>query len=229
MAERNNVFWLSREKKLKSLEVEWYRRQQKDENDSTGNKEDRKDYSMGGSLDGELERVVGNHVLLAGPLIDFYLLEIGKAFLEKLRRSHLTGLVPPVITHMPIQVFNFLSTLCVGYGADIKRTEKKIVMFLDKEEGAQKLFNPKRFDGTYFLAKQKYQKKIVDGNNVSVYAGCAKVVVSLYTPIKFDYVEANQKMTTSFFIQRYDENNFAVDKSLQGMMNQINENESETE
>lgn len=124
MAERNNVFWLSRERKLKSLEVEWCRREQNDENDSTGNKEDRKDYSMGGTLDGELERVVGNHVLLAGPLIDFYLLEIGKAFLEKLRRSHLTELVPPVITPMPIQVFNSLSTLCVGYGADIKRTEK---------------------------------------------------------------------------------------------------------
>ena len=102
-------------------------------------------------------------------------------------------------------------------------------MFLAKAEGAQKLFNPKRFDGTYFLAKQKYQKKIVDKNNVSMYAGCVKVVVSLYTHIKFDYVEANQKMTTFFFMQRYDENNFAVDKSLQGMMNQINENKSETE
>ena len=63
------------------------------------------------SLDGELEKVVGNHVLLAGPLVDSFLWEIGKAFYEKLRRSHLTGFVPPVVTFMLLQVFNFLVPL----------------------------------------------------------------------------------------------------------------------
>ena len=148
MAERNNQFWNSKENQLKKFEAKWY--------SDSEHKEDRKDYSMHGSLDGELEKVVGSHLLLAGPLIDSYLWEIGKACLEKLRRSHLTGLAPPVVMFMPTQIFNYFSTMCVGYGADIKRTPKKYVMFLDKQEGAQKLFHPKRFDGTYFLTKRKW-------------------------------------------------------------------------
>ena len=82
-------------------------------------------YGMAGDLDGDLERVVGNHILLAGPLIGSYLKEIGKAVLEKLR-SHLTGrLTPPIVTFIPHQIFNYLSTLCVRYGSDIKKNSKQ--------------------------------------------------------------------------------------------------------
>ena len=66
----NNGFWLQREAKLRKLEVVWYN-EQLDENQA------HIDYSMGGELDGSFEKIVGNHLLLAGPLIDFYLKEIG--------------------------------------------------------------------------------------------------------------------------------------------------------
>ena len=122
MAERSDIFWLERESKLRKFEPSWY----KEEVEADKNKHKVKDYSMSGALDGELEKVVGNRLLLAGPLVDSFLYEIGKSVYEKLRRSHLTGLAPPITTFMPIQVFNFLSTLCVGYGADIKKQKKKL-------------------------------------------------------------------------------------------------------
>ena len=218
MAERNDTFWLDREKKLKKFEAFWFQNLEGVElEENLSSQLRKKDYSMAQDLDGDLEKVVGNRLLLAGPIVDSFLSEIGKAMHEKLRRSHLTGLAPPITTFMPIQVFNFFSTLCVGYGADIKKTPKKIVMFLDKEDGATKLFHPKRFDGTYYLCKRKFEKK---ANKVSEYAGCAKVVVSLYTPIKFEFVIGSNKMNTSLFIQRYDSQDFSVDKSLQALMNQ---------
>ena len=103
----NNGFWIQREIKLRKLEVVWY-------NELADENQAHPDYSMGGELDGSLEKIVGNHLLLAGPLIDFYLTEIGTAFLEKLRRSHLTGAVPPVTTSMPIQIWDYLCT-CLLY------------------------------------------------------------------------------------------------------------------
>ena len=212
MAERSVIFWLERENKLRKFEASWYQEMQIKDKD----KAKKKDYSMSGALDGDLEKVVGNRMLLTGPLVDSFLHEIGKAIYEKLRRSHLTGLAPPITTFMPIQVSNFLSTLCVGYGADIKKTGKKIVMFLDKENGASKLFHPKRFDGTYFLCKRKFEKKLNENKvQVSHYAGCAKVVVTLHTPMKFEFINGSNRLTTSLFIQRYDSQDFPIDKSLQ--------------
>jgi len=202
MAERGNTFWLSKERKVKRYEANWYK--------ESVNQEDSNTYSMGGDLDGELEKIIGNHLLLSGPLVDQYLSQIGMAMLEKLRRSHLTGLVPPVVIFMPIQIYDYFSSLCVGYGGDIKKTTKKTVIFLENMSKVKQLWHPKRFDGSYFLCK--IQKM--------VYAGCAKVVVSLYTPIKLDYIESSQKLTVSFFIQRYDSKDYAIDKSLQALMNQ---------
>ena len=94
-------------------------------------------------------------------------------------------------------------------------------MFLDKEDGASKLFHPKRFNGTYFLCKRKFENKLNEHKvNVHEYAGHAKVVVTLYTPMKFQFVNGSNKLITSFFIQRYDSQDFPVDKSLQALMNQ---------
>jgi len=122
---------------------------------------------------------------------------------------------------MPLQIYNFFSSLCVGYGGEIKVTSKKTVIFLENMSKVKQIFHPKRFDGTFFLSKRKFEKKINE-NQVQkmVYAGCAKVVVSEYTPIKIDYSQTSQKLTVSFFIQRYDSNDFAIDKSLQALMNQ---------
>jgi len=213
MAERGNTFWLPKESRVKRYEASWYK--------ESVNKEDSENYSMGGDLDGNLEKIVGSHILLSGPLVDQFLQQIGLAMLEKLRRSHLTGLVPPIVIFMPLQIYNFFSSLCVGYGGEIKVTSKRTVIILENMSKVKQIFHPKRFDGTFFLSKRKFEKKINE-NQVQkmVYAGCAKVVVSEYTPIKIDYSQTSQKLTVSFFIQRYDSNDFAIDKSLQALMNQ---------
>lgn len=87
MAERNDNFWYGREKKLRELEVKWFK-------ENNGDK--CPDYSMNGDLDGGLEKVVGNRVLLTGPLLDHVLWDIGMGMYEKLRRGHLTHLAPPL-------------------------------------------------------------------------------------------------------------------------------------
>ena len=147
------------------------------------NEADKKDYGMAGDLNGKLESVVGNHVLLAGPLVDSFFMGNRQGHHREAKKKPLAGLVPPIVTFIPLQNFNNISSFCVGY-----------VLFLGKEGGVQKIFHPKRFDGSYFLTKQKYEKKLKE-NNVSstVYSGCAKVVVYLYTPIKLDYVKSTQQ------------------------------------
>ena len=48
------------------------------------------------NMDGQLEEIVGNNFELAGPILDSYLLEIGKTIKNKLSRSKATSLVNPV-------------------------------------------------------------------------------------------------------------------------------------
>ena len=108
---------------------------------------------------------------------------------------------------MPIQIWDYLCKLLVGYGTDLKKTKNFTVVWIEKEQSACKIFNPKRFDGSYPLCKRKYAKKLNEDNiQVEEYIGFAKVVDSLYTPIRFRYVEKG-KLTANCFIQRYDEHN----------------------
>ena len=51
-------------------------------------KKDSSDYSMDGELSGYDEKVIGNNLVLAGPMIDGYLKEIGRALLNKLSRGN---------------------------------------------------------------------------------------------------------------------------------------------
>jgi len=134
--------------------------------------------------------------------------EIGKCFMEKLCRSHLTSLALPITVFIPNEIFNYFSSFVVGYHGDIKviNERNKVEIFLDQADGARKLFHPSRFDGSFFLFKRKF-KKVLNGvtkKTIARYDGCAKVVVSLYTPMKFDYNTKTQRLVVSFFIQRYD-------------------------
>jgi len=60
----------------------------------------------------------------------------------------------------------------------------------------------------------------VTKETITRYDGCAKVVVWLYTPMKFDYNTKTQRLVVSFFIQRYDKDDIAVDQTLQALINQ---------
>ena len=218
----NSLFWREKQENLADIEKEWYRRHVNKEQQLFS-------MSMKGALDGQLENIVGSHLLLSGPLVDSYLSEIGKSFLEKLRRSNLSGLVPPIVMFIPENIFNKLASLIVGYKGDIKvlAQKRKTVIFLDDFDSVKKVFHPTRFDGTFFLSKRKF-KKVVDEKSLEkteVYDGCARVVVSLYTPMKFDYNHKIQKITISLFIQRYDSDDIPIDKAFQALMNQPKPNE----
>ena len=110
-SERNATFWMPNQHKVSGFESQWYKEVVS---------KDKRDYSMDGELKGDCEKVVGNHLLLAGPIIDGYLQEIGLAISAKLSRGSLTGLAPPVTIFLPKQVMGMLASLCCSYGADIK-------------------------------------------------------------------------------------------------------------
>ena len=159
MVECGDKFWMHRELQLSMFEGEWYKKNVI--NDNT-------DYSMSKTLTGDSEKVVGNHLILSGPLVDSYLKQVGNAMSLKLSRKT-TGLATPINVFIPWQVANHILSICTGYGAEVKvindqknKNRNKVIVFIAKEDSAQKIFNPKRFDGTYFLTKRKYSRVKLD-------------------------------------------------------------------
>ena len=57
------------------------------------------------------------------------------------------------------------------------------------------------------------------GKPTSTYKGRAAVVVSKNTPLIFRYSLKDFKLQVSFYVQRYTENDFAVNASLQILVN----------
>ena len=52
------------------------------------------------------------------------------------------------------------------------------------------------------------------------YAGRAAVVVSNSTPLIFDYNMKQEKLTLTFYVQRYNRDDFSLDLRLQALINQ---------
>ena len=93
--------------------------------------------------------------------------------------------------------------------------KEKMIIFIEYD-----VFNPKRFDGLYYLARRKFKKVIVEDTKAengkktnTVYGGIAN------TPLRFDYLFQKQTLTVRFYIQRYNENDFAIDATVQEMLN----------
>ena len=221
MAEKGDKFWLSSAFNLRDFESEWEKtRKNKDI-----------DYSMNGELSQRVESNIGNRVVLVGPMVDGYLLQIEKAMMGKLERGNLTGLVPPVSIYVPWDVMKHVCSMLTSYGVVLKVVNKdkkkkkselkKIVMFLETQETSEKVVNPARFDGTNYLGKRKYSKQPnPESKKYELqYNGEARVVVSKYTPIRFDYESKNNCLRVNFYVQRYTKENFVVDTSLQKLMN----------
>ena len=47
-----------------------------------------------------------------------------------------------------------------------------------------------------------------------VFNGHAQVPVTVMTPIRFEYLYSKQRITVTFYIQRYTADNFAIDMTL---------------
>jgi len=213
--ERSDKFWNVNEVEMKfSFEREWIK--------AVRRARHKPNYGMG-KMNSGLEEVCGNKLELAGPLVDSYLLEIGTQASHKLSHSKATSLASPVVLFVPWPVFRHITVMFRGYGGDVEFFHKKskIVSTITKLETLEKIFAPERFDGQDLLRRRHFRRQPNEkGKMSSSYKGRSAIVVSNTTPFIFDYNFKKQKVTVTFYIQRYTSDDFVVDSSLQSLMNQ---------
>lgn len=195
-------------------------------------------------MESGIERMLGHKLLLGGPLMDQYLEHIGHAILKKLSQKHLTGYVLPLKVFIPNQIFLILMRLFVAYGCESqdvypkvrksltrpKRKLRKVALnkpptksfiWMNSMQSCEKIFAPERFDGTNFLAKRVFARKLLPGQKKQqqVYNGKAVVVVTSSTPIKLEYIYKTGMLAVSFTIQRYSADGIAHDSKVQAEVN----------
>ena len=188
------------------------------------------DCSNGSVLDGQLESSLGNRLLLAGPITDDFLKEIGLKIQAKLSRGKLTGLLPQVKIFIPPSILSKVVALCVGYGGDMnhefrgkgkRRKATKATVTLSGSRSAQLIFHPVRFDGSNFMRKRFFRTSVdpLTKKRKKAYNGSAEVVISERTPLTLEYEYRTSQLSVSFYVQRYNYNDFALDNQLQQLMN----------
>ena len=205
MAERkgNKLFWKDQENKLVAFECVWK---------AVGMLS--LDCSNGGVLDGEVESSFGNRLILAGPVYDDFLMEIGVRIQAKLSKGKLTGLLPPVNIFVPPSIMSKIFALCVGYGGEMnheyrgngkRKKAVKTSLTITGKRSASSIFHPTRFNGTNFL-KKRFFRTVIDPyskKKKKAYNGNAEVVISGRTPFILEYDYRNSHLNVSFYVQRY--------------------------
>ena len=113
-------------------------------------------------------------------------------------------------------VFRHILTLARGYGCevDVSGKGKKVEILIKKQASARNVFYPSWFSGQNYLHKRKFRKQT---DRKYHYAGRSSVVVTKNTPITLHYNMTN-RLTFSAFIQRYTEEDFAIDNHLQKLV-----------
>ncbi|KAI8522157.1 hypothetical protein Bbelb_019110 [Branchiostoma belcheri] len=185
----------------------------------------RPDYGML-DLDREVEEICGNALLLAGPLIDYYLSEIGGEIAARLKRNSGTGLacfedkVPPT-------AFSQLMYLMKRYGAQVDLSETngagmygKVQVTITSVAVLRKVFSGTRSDGRNFLLKLHFDKeRTADKQVISHYRGKTEVVATETKPFKLHYNSSRAKVAVSFYRQKFDRNGLAINTGLQAALN----------
>lgn len=141
----------------------------------------------------------------------------------KLSRPWMTRLVSPSVLFMPFPIFRHLWVFVQGYGGstEAKQNGERITLKILKAGTAAKIWSPARFSGENFLSKTHFEK-IPEGSRViQHYNGKSLAVVTEATPILMDFSKKHQRVTTTFYVQRYDRNGFVKDSSLRKLMNEI--------
>jgi len=112
----------------------------------------------------------------------------------------------------------------VGLGSNTEITKKngeRITLTLSKAEAAAQVWSPVRFPGENFLTKRHFERVPEHGRVIHHYNGKSSVVVTEATLVQMDFFLKQQRITTTLYVQRYDQNGFAKDSSLQKLMNQL--------
>ena len=95
---------------------------------------------------------------------------------------------------------------------------KKIAFEVNTLDTASKVFSPVRFEGDNYLRKRHYVKVKQDGRNILIFQGrAAVVVVEKKTQILLEYSNRLEKLTVTFYVQKYDKNGFAQSLQLQSL------------
>ena len=191
-------------------------------------------------MDGPFEKMLGHQICLSGPLLDKYLERIGKCMYTKLGKKHLTGCIKPIKEFIPSEIFDLLLRMFAAYGCSIhnvypkkksakkakrsRRTREeptKIYVWIVTPSSCEKIFAPWRFDGTNYLAKRIFARKLIPGTRKRelAYDGQATVAVTEETPICLVYDCKTNIVKLTFFIQRYTAEGFAVDSTVQAQVN----------
>lgn len=130
-----------------------------------------------------MEERMANKLELVGPMMDSYLNRTGTLILTKLARSKTTGLMPPVNIFIPWPVFQHICVLVLGYGGDMKTSDRTVKLTITSYVTAKKVFSPVRMKGTNCLKKRMYKRVKDNGKLVSKLKGRAAVMVTEQTPI----------------------------------------------
>ena len=88
-------------------------------------------------------------------------------------------------------------------------------------DSVRKLFSPCCFSGETFFALRHFKKVPckAGGKTESVYNGRSTIVVTESTPFCMNYAMKTQRVTVTFYIQRYTAKHFVLDSSLRALMN----------
>ena len=125
---------------------------------------------------------------------------------------------------IPYNIFRHVCRLCVGYGADISCKQGKtqdFVLEISSYATASKVFSPARCGGDNVLVKRRFAKVQKNGRNLLQSQGRAAVVVGTMTPVTLEYSSKVEKVTVTFYEQRYDKDGFAQDLQLQALCNSV--------
>lgn len=134
---------------------------------------------------------------------------LGKSMKCKLSRSKVTGLVNPLSFFIPWTVFWHLLVLLRGYSGDVHTRVDGLthVLTLTKMDSVRKVFFAQRVPSK------------AGGKTESVCNETPAIVLTESTPFCMNYAMKTQRVTMTFFIQRYTAEHFVVDISLQALMN----------
>ena len=110
-----------------------------------------------------------------------------------------------------------------GYGGHVGTKDGKLITItISQPATADNVWSPTRFEGENYFAKRHYEKvpsKEHQDRIVQQYKGKSMVVITVNTPVTLSYSVTQQRLTTTFYVQRYNRDGFAQCANLQRLMN----------
>ena len=147
------------------------------------------------------------------------IISIFSSFVEEQRQTSHTTVVSMVVeTNSSARLEVPLSSVV----AETKKNKEKLFTVKTSDENCScNVWHSKRCGKKNLLSKQKFSKQrtSVDPSSKFKYSGCSKMVVTNSTPIIVSYQTKTQKAVMSFYVQHYDELNYALDAALQAKLN----------